>query len=134
MGHTRIKGDALRLTIDGVNYWADCSQVTIAQGDVSTYSGDHDWTMAITAVQSTAPGSLWRLMWAGGGFAGLTDYVYAPHGNESPTDEQPHFVGQLRLPDVSTIGGEAGEDTQYVFSVTVPLDGRPQIITEPTDS
>ncbi len=144
-GPTRIKGDALKLTIDGVDRWTECTAVTIDQSDDGIEDDVfcfelpiHDlyrgWHMDVTAVQSTAEGSLWRLLFEHD-VPDIRDpwvpYVYAPHGNETPTGDKPHFTGQLILPQVTLLGGQAGRDTEYVFSVTLPLDRKPRMLTEP---
>lgn len=135
MGSTRIKGDALQLTLDGTGYWQDCSSVVIDQDDDGTvmlFSGvsmstNKGWHMDVTAVQSTAEGSLWRLLWENG--EQWVPYVYSPHGNTAPTANQPQFTGNLWLPRATTLGGEASTSADYLFAVTFPLDARPTIQT-----
>lgn len=136
MGYQRIKGDALMLTLDGTDRWSDCTQVLIDQDeqgqetllDGSVIDTGIGWHMDVSAVQSTAEGSLWRLLFEHAQV--WVDYVYAPHGNPDPEPDRPHFTGRAFMPLVTTLGGEAGADSQYVFTVTMPLDGRPTLVTQ----
>lgn len=133
-GAARIKGDKLALSIDGVDYWADCTSVTISfsLGDAPEI-GRMDvggWRMDVGAVQSTDPGSLWSLLWSlWDESAGRdVDYTYAPHGNLEATTAQPHLVGTLWLPPFNPppLGGDAGEDTEYSFTTRLYPLGQPR--------
>lgn len=134
VGSTRITGNGLLLTVDGVDYWADCSSVVIEQDSEPTRQADGHivlnrgvWTMSVSAIQSTAPSSLWMLMWKHE--FKLADYTYAPHGNDEPTSEEPHFTGRLQLPSAPQIGGEAGRTTQFSYQIKFRLDHKPALDT-----
>jgi len=69
---TRIKANALKLTIDGDDYWADLSSVVMqsedAANDVTTFadaaSGNaRDWFLTVSGIQSTESTSFWMAMW-----------------------------------------------------------------------
>jgi hypothetical protein len=90
-----------------------------------------DYSLAVTAIQSTAAGSFWRLLWDGPGdeFA----VVYGPHGNAVPTAAQPHFTFTAKAQGRPEIGKEASlsktrADFEYVLDVTSDIvldDGAP---------
>jgi hypothetical protein len=90
-----------------------------------------DYKLNVTAIQSTAAGSLWRLVWdePAGEFA----VVYGPHGNAVPTVEKPHFLFTAKAQGRPEIGKEASlsktrADFEYVFDVTSAIvldDGAP---------
>jgi hypothetical protein len=121
---TRIKANALQLTIDGTDYWADFSSVMMqseeAASDVTTFydaslGGRRDFFFTVSGVQSTEDGSFWRAMWADAGTE--VAFIYAPHGNATASADQPHFTGTLRLPPQGALmlGGEASPDGTFSF-------------------
>lgn len=132
---TRIKANALQLTIDGTDYWADLSSVTMqsedAANDVVTFydasvGGGRDWFFTVSGVQSTASTSFWMAMWDAPGEE--VAFVYAPHGNASASSTQPHFTGTVRLPARGSfiLGGEASADGTFSFDgVRMDIIGEP---------
>lgn len=145
MASERIRGTGLGLVIDGVDYFADAVAVVLdhdpLEVDGSTPCSIRGpieiagrWYVDVTAIQSTAPTSLWSLLWA---YAGTpagheVPFTYAPHGNEVPTPERPHFVGHLRLDSAPALGGTAGTEVEYVFTKRLwTTDGRPRRIEAP---
>ena len=120
----RIKANALQLTIDGTDYWADFSSVVMqsedASADVTTFydaslGGRRDFYFTVSGVQSTEATSFWRAMWTGAGSE--ETFIYAPHGNASPSADKPHFTGTVRLParGAFQLGGEASPDGTFAF-------------------
>lgn len=121
---TRIKANALLLSIDGTDYWSDFSAVTLqsedASSDVNTFydaslGGRRDFYFTVSGVQSTETTSLWRAMWTDAGQE--VAFIYAPHGNASASSDKPHFTGTLRIPakGAFTLGGEASADGTFAF-------------------
>lgn len=121
---TRIKGNALKLTISGTDYWADLSSVTLqsedASADANTFydaslGGRRDWFFTVSGVQSTATASFWRAMWSAAGTE--VAFVYNPHGAASPSTTQPNFTGTVRIPAQGAfqIGGDASTDGTFSF-------------------
>lgn len=121
---TRIKANALKFTIDGTDYWSDFSSVMLqsedAAADVNTFydaslGGRRDWFFTVSGVQSTESTSLWMAMWGSAGEE--VAFVYAPHGNATPSTSQPHFTGTLRVPakGAFAIGGDASADGTFSF-------------------
>jgi hypothetical protein len=120
----RIKANALQLTIDGVDYWADFSSVVMqsedASADVNTFydaslGGRRDFYFTVSGVQSTEGTSFWRAMWTGAGSE--ETFIYAPHGNAAASVDKPHFTGTVRLParGAFQLGGEASADGTFAF-------------------
>lgn len=139
MGSTRIKGIGLLLTLGtpAVDYFADCTSVTLnneeADSDVTTFEdaaqpgGARQFLLDIVAIQSTDPTSLWTHIWDHSGDD--VPFVYAPHGNATPTENQPHFTGMLTIGPPPSIGGEAGRDTTWTYETQWRVIGRPVKIT-----
>jgi len=121
---TRIKANALTLSIAAVDYAGDFSSVVTqsedASGDVTTFydasiGGRRDWYFTVSGVQSTATASFWRAMWSGAGTE--VAFIYAPHGNATASSTQPHFTGTVRLPPQGALmlGGDASPDGTFAF-------------------
>ncbi len=140
MARTRLKGKGITFTYDGVEYQCDLTSVVLEKAaadegttdstttfcDVDSGAATGDiWKMNITAVQATdysPEKALHMLIWDLAAAGGEMDFVFAPHGNTSPTVEQPHFTGTVLVPagGYPSIGGDAGEDTwtfDYEFVV-----------------
>lgn len=137
-GSTRIKGSklALKFGSPAEDYWADVTAVTLtneeADADVVTFAdaaegGARDYFLNITAIQSTDPTSLWRYIWEQSGTE--VAYTYAPHGNETPTDTQPHFIGTVTIGPKPEIGGEAGVNVTQTFETQWTCVGTPTLDT-----
>lgn len=120
---TRIKANALTLTIDGVDYAADFSSVVMqsedASADVTTFydaalGGRRDFYFTVAGVQSTAASSFWREMWDNAGDE--VAFIYAPNGGVAGANT-PHFTGTVRLPAQGALmlGGDASPDGTFAF-------------------
>jgi len=121
---TRIKANALKMTIDAIDYWADFSSVMMqsedAASDVNTFydaslGGRRDFYFTVSGVQSTESTSFWRSMWDDAGTE--VAFIYAPHGNATESADKPHFKGTVRIParGAFMIGGEASADGTFSF-------------------
>jgi hypothetical protein len=132
---TRIKANKLYFEINSTNYWADFSTVTFssedASAEVNTFydaglGGKRDFYFTVSGVQSTATGSLWKAMWDAAGTE--VPFVYAPHGNETPSATQPQITGVVRIPAKGSfmLGGEASADGTFSFDgVRMDVVGEP---------
>lgn len=137
MSSPRIKGNKLALTIgDGLNakdYWADLSNVLLTNEDAddvltfqdASLGGVKQWFFEIAAVTSTATESFWRFVWENTGAE--LPFVFAPHRNEVPSQEQPHFVGVVKIPAKPPMGGEASLNGSFTFETRFDLVGEPEI-------
>lgn len=137
-GSTRIKGNKLALQFGSPaeDFWMDVTAVTLtndeADADVVTFAdaaegGARDYFLNITAIQSTDPTSLWRYTWDHTGDE--VGFTYAPHGNETPTAAQPHFVGNVTIGPKPEIGGEAGVNVTQTYETTWTVVGTPVLDT-----
>lgn len=129
---TRIKGKDLLLTLGtpGIDYKCDVTTWLLQPGDNDTDTvtycnpdGDSTWTLSGTAINSTDPDSLWTFVWDHQGET--VPFTAAPWGNEVPTDEQPHFIGNVRIGRKPAIGGDAGATTTHTFDFEWELEGEP---------
>lgn len=136
-GSTRIKGNALSLEIDGIDYWMDITSCSItnddADGDVVTFydasqGGAKAYTLKISAIQSLDATSFWRYAWEHVGDE--VPYTYAPKGNtDAPTADKPWFTGNVTISQPPTLGGDAGADEEYTSDLEWSLDGKPELVT-----
>lgn len=133
-GSNRIKGAALGLTIDGVDYWADVTSVVFdneeASGDVTTFAdaaagGARQHFATISAIQSVQTASFWRFVWDNTGQTAT--YKYAPHGNAVATADQPHLTGTLKIGPKPSLGGDAGATNTFTFETRFDIDGEPTL-------
>lgn len=145
---TRIKANALKLTIDGVQYNADISQAELvseeAASDITTFAdaaagGASDWYFTISGIQSTDADSFWMAMWDNAGDE--VEYVFNPHGSVAPSVSTPWFQSQnasdvvvstVRLPRRGSLplGGEASADGSFSFSgIRMDIVGEPHKAT-----
>lgn len=133
MSSTRLKGSALSLTLDGVDYWADvtsASLTNIAIGEPLRNWAGNPISMPVryflkgAAVQSLDTDSLWRFVWAHRGQ--VIPFRYAPMGNQTPAPESPHFVGMVKVGLPPTIGGDAGNG-EFGFEFEWEVFGKPDI-------
>lgn len=72
----------------------------------------------LTAIQSLAVGSLWRLLWENPGAE--FNVVLGFRGNEIATEDEPHVLGVVKAAGRPEIGGEARtgrerQDFEYVL-------------------
>lgn len=87
-----------------------------------------DYTLEVTALQSTAAGSFWRFLWDNPG--GEFDVVYGPHGNAVPSTEQPHFSMTVKASGKPQIGGEAKRaKDRYSFDYELEVLTGPELVT-----
>jgi hypothetical protein len=132
----------LTLTIDGTAYTAQVSNVRItsaeSDSDFVTFAdaaagGARAYTLAFTAVQDLATGSLWREVWDNAG--DTVPFVIAPYGNASPAAGQGHITGSAVItePDGDLVGGEANASTtaRMVIECEWPCTAKPVLDETP---
>lgn len=136
-GSTRIKGNALLFKLgdsDGTDYWADCSSVVLENADdnsgVLTFEdaangGARAWQFTLSGIQSTASSSFWRYIWNNTGEE--VAFTYAPHGNETPSADQPHFVGMCKVGPKPSVGGDADREGEYTFETRLDVTSGPTL-------
>ena len=136
---TQIKGNQLLLSIDGKDYWADCSECAIEPGkadkdsvtfaDAANGDAAASYSLKFKAVQSTAPNSFWSFIWDHSGET--VPFTYAPWGNATPTADKPHFTGKVTVGAKPKIGGAAGNKS-FDFEGEWQIDGTPEKVTSGT--
>lgn len=134
MGSTRIRGRQLSLSLGSPasDYWADTTSVFLrneeADADVVTFEdaaepgGARTEFLEIAGIQSTDADSLWTYLWDNAGQD--VAFTYAPHGNETPTATEPHFIGTCTLGPRPDVGGEAGRANTYTFETRWDVVGK----------
>jgi hypothetical protein len=134
----RIKGNALKLTLGGTDYYADCISVMLeneeAASNVVTFAdaatgGAYQWFFTITAVQSYDSTSFWKKMWDMAGGSTNIAYVFNPWGLATPTTTKPNFTGNVRLKKKPNIGGTASITDEYTFDVRLECQEEPTVVT-----
>jgi hypothetical protein len=129
----KITGKAkltLKLGTPAVDHYADITSYTLtneeADSDVITFAdvengGGRQELLNLTAIQSLATGSFWRMVWEKTG----TDaaFTLAPYGNATPTANQPHIVGTVTIGPRPDLGGEAGASNTFTFDTSWKLVG-----------
>lgn len=133
---TRIKGKALLLELGtpAVDHKCDVNSWELKPGeadsDTPTFcnpDGETPWVLSGTAIQSTDTESLWSYVWDHAGQ--VVAFTAAPHGNEVPTESQPHFTGMVKIGSKPSIGGEAGSSNTFTFEWEWTLEGEPTKVT-----
>lgn len=131
---TRIRGKALKLSVDAVDYWCDVTSVVLkneeADGDVTTFcdaaaGGARQFYFEVEAIQSTDSASFWNYLWENTGDE--VPFVFAPHGNTAASTTQPHFTGSLVIGPKPDLGGNANET--FTFETRLDVVGTPTKVT-----
>jgi hypothetical protein len=137
---TRIKGKYLlmKLGTPGTDYKCDVTSWTLAPGDPDTDTvtycnpdGETPWTLSMTAIQSTDTESFWTYAWEQSGET--VPFTAAPWGNAEPTDDQPHFIGMVKIGRKPSIGGEAGSQTTHTFELEWEVESEPTKVGATTE-
>lgn len=135
----RLKGNKLALKFGSgatsKDYWADLNAVTLTNEDSedtltfydASLGGAKQWYFEITAVTSTDTESFWRYVWENTGQE--IAFSFAPHRNEVASEDQPHFIGFVKIPAKPAIGGEASINGSFTFETRFDLVGEPVLDT-----
>lgn len=136
----KVNPKLIVLTIDDVDRSGEVGKAEITSAasdtgfltfDEARSGGGRDYALVMTVAQDHASSTLWSAIWddAGDKVTG----VYAPYGNEEPSESQPHyeFEAEIREPDGTLMGGEATTANRAVASIEVtwPLTSKPTKIT-----
>lgn len=85
-----------------------------------------DYTIELTAIQSTEAGSLWKYLWDNPGVEVAA--VYGPHGNAVPSATQPHFTMTVKASGKPELGGEAKRSKErFSFDYTMEVTAGPDL-------
>lgn len=137
---SNIDKRSLTLTIDGTDYTAVVSNVTItsaeSENDFVTFAnaaagGARDYKLKLTLAQDAATGTLWRKIWDSAGSD--VPALVRPYGNTTATAAQPHFSGTVTIkePDGDFLGGDADASVTAVQTVEIewPFLAKPTLVT-----
>lgn len=122
---TRIKAQNIVFKIGTTDYACDATSVNLelgdAPGDVRTFcevSVGKQWTLTLEGITSGEAGSLYRVLWDNYGTE--VAFTIAPHGNASPSTDQPHYKGTVVFSELPPLALTAGEISS--FSVALEVD------------
>ena len=133
---TRVLGNALGLTINGTDYWADVKKVEVAteSSDKETLTfadaaqgGATSWVLKIEAVVSFDSTAFWEFIWANSGKS--VPFIIAPMGNKTAAVGKPHFKGTVTIGAKPGFSSEAGESKGATFEVEWKINGEPTKVT-----
>lgn len=128
----RIIGNALTLKLANTDFWSDFAEYSLeptsSDKDTLTFADaasgvTSKWVLKGKAIQSTAPASLWSKVWEASGTT--VDFTLAPHGNDTPSAQQPHFTGKVKIGPKPPIGTAAGEEKGATFDFEWEVEGEP---------
>lgn len=121
-------GKNLWLTFGGVQVCAQTTEALLgndaADDDMVTFADvangtDRVWSFGVTGVADYAQGSLWSLLWDTGRFVPVP-FVFKPYGNDEPSAEQPHFVGNVLVDAKPPVGGSAANVWTFEAKLVCP--------------
>lgn len=140
MSSTRIRGNKLALKFgspEPIDHWADATSVVldneekesdvITFEDAANFGDDRQWFFEVSAIQSLQASSFWRYIYENTGQE--VPFTYAPKGNEVPTEDEPHFIGIVKIGPKPAIGGEASNTGEYTFDTRLDVIGSPVMDT-----
>lgn len=130
---TRIRGKALTFKLATTDYSIDATSVVLqneeAADDVITFceTGQQNvqWFFEVEAITSTDATSFWSYCWDNAGDE--VAFVFAPHGNATPSTSQPHFTGTLNIGNKPSLGGAV--NSTFTFQKRFDLVGAPTKVT-----
>lgn len=128
------KGENLQITFDGAEYNSYLHEVRAEpddgeDGDFITFAnaatGDtSQWFLRGTMYDDYAGDSLWTMAWENSGQT--VPFLIKPYGNVAPSEDQPHFGGEVRISRKPGIGGEA--NAAHETEIEWAIDGVPERI------
>lgn len=126
---TRIKGAQLALQFAGTDYWADATSVVLDNEDAgaattfedASLGGARRYFFTVSAIQSLSTGSFWNYVWANTGE--VVAYNYSPDGIN-------HFTGNVKIGSKPAIGGDAGVNNEFTFTVRFDCQEVPTLVLD----
>ena len=120
----RIRGERLGFKLNETEYWPDMSSVTLEpvdKDDSATFGsinvGGTPMQLKVAGIQSTAKASLWRFLFDHVGET--VPFMIAVHGNEKPTDDQPHVTGKCTIEKPPALSTEVNETATFELELPV---------------
>lgn len=119
-------GRNLSFTVKSQEFNADGTQVTFEPEEAEEESVTFaelgagraaQWTINITGLADYGSGTFWSMLWEQAG--NEISFTFKPYGNNTPSQQQPHFTGKC-IPDLKPpLGGQAGETWTYETALRV---------------
>lgn len=120
----RIKGQKLGFQIQGKAVWPDMSGAELSPSSDDSYAtfgsilaGGTPMQLKVSGVVSTAATSLWRLLFDNVGKD--LPFVFAPNGNETPSADQPHYVGRVTIKQPPSLPVKINEVSSFDLEMPV---------------
>ena len=126
---SRIKGKTIIFSVDNTDFAGSVKSVkfssAVGEMGFGNYEDNLDFTCQVSGFQDVAAASLWSELYDNPG--AQVEITFAPYGNETASNTQPHFVASGYAETLPDLGGAAGE--YFVYDLTFKLDGKPGRVT-----
>lgn len=121
---TRIKGQKLGFQINGRPVWPDMSEAELSPSSDDSYAtfgsiqaGGTPMKLKVAGIVSTAATSLWRLLFDNVGKD--LPFIFAPNGNDTPSADQPHYVGKVTIKEPPALPVKINEVSSFDLEMPV---------------
>lgn len=124
MATERITGRVLSLLVSSTQWNGHVTsyELTPAARDNVTFAeaeaGEPEYTLNLVVLQDLATGSAFRFLLDNAGTEGVAVRL-APRGNQTATNDKPHFTFNVTLPFTPTVGGQADQAANNRFTTNV---------------
>lgn len=131
----RADGKNLSLTFSGIEVACVATTAVLdnedAPAELVTFAdvvagNDKRWFFTVTGLPDYSPGTWWTLLWETPAYAQVA-YRFKPYGNETPTPDEPHFIGWATPERKPGIGGDAGR--AWTFDMRLNCTETPTRVT-----
>ena len=120
----RLRGKKRGFSINSKEVWPDMSSAELAAADSSDgdtfgsiQAGGTTMKLSLSAIQSTAKTSLWRFLFEHVGET--VPFVFAPHGNTTPTADEPIITGKCTIEKPPALTSKVNETSR--FDIELPV-------------
>ena len=120
----RIKGQKLGFQIQGKAVWPDMSGAELSPSSDDSYAtfgsilaGGTPMQLKVSGIVSTAATSLWRLLFDNTGKD--LPFIFSPNGNETPSADQPHYVGKVTIKQPPSLPVKINEVSSFDLEMPV---------------
>lgn len=120
----RIKGQKLGFQINGRAVWPDMSEAELSPSSDDSFAtfgsilaGGTPMQLKVNGIVSTAATSLWRLLFDNVGKE--LPFIFAPNGNEVPSNDQPHYVGRVTIKQPPSLPVKIGDTSTFDLEMPV---------------
>nr|DAV38485.1 MAG TPA: major tail protein [Caudoviricetes sp.] len=120
----RIKGQKLGFQINGKPVWPDMSEAELSPSSDDSFAtfgsilaGGTPMQLKVSGIVSTAAASLWRLLFDNVGRE--LPFIFAPNGNDTPTNDQPHYIGRVTIKQPPNLPVKINEVSSFDLEMPV---------------